>query len=625
MIRFCRASPIVLIVSTFMTVDASPLINGSGLRGELADAAWVAASATRNHALGNPLLDWLEIYGPSRGYGRDTVDGRTDFREFIFEQGTRFESAVVEVLEQRIGEPAHVAAGVGTRLGSVECRASTVDTLQAMRSGEALIYQAALADPDTATFGYCDLLIRSDVLAELFPSSITPQDADVTAPALDLAGLHYVAVDIKYTTLRFAAGGGLTSSGSAAAYKTQAAIYNRALGAMQGYLPPLAFLMGRSWQQRQRNQTNRGSGCLERLAPLAAGDRCGAVTAEAAADAAVAWIRQLRSEGAGWDPVEGSVPELRPNAGADNAPWNDAVSRILEATEDLTRLWQIGPQRRDKAAAKGLTRWTDPAVTPESLGMTKPKTVSTLRKILEANRDLDGPALRPFRVAAARSEWINPPDAEFYVDFETVSDLDDDLSHIPARGGQAMVFMIGCGRLEETQWRFECFTAEALHPDAEAAIIEAWFAHMAAVSGSDTTPTVVHWSSHEVTSIDSTYAGAAQRHPTREQNWPRPRWFDLLGRVIKAEPVVVRGAHSFGLKDMTKALHSSGAIECAWDSEGPADGLAAMVAAWRCQRRINDGTLGSLIDAELMGEVRDYNETDCRAMMEILRYLRCHH
>ena len=39
-------------------------------------------------------------------------------------------------------------------------------------------------------------------------------------------------------------------------------VYNEALGRIQGYTPPAAYLLGRSWTLRR----SRGTGCLERLA-----------------------------------------------------------------------------------------------------------------------------------------------------------------------------------------------------------------------------------------------------------------------------------------------------------------------------------------------------------------------
>ena len=94
----------------------------------------------------------------------------------------------------------------------------------------------------------------------------------------------------------------------------------------------------------------------------------------------------------------------------------------------------------------------------------------------------------------------------------------------------------------------------------------------------------------------------------------------FLTRVVREEPVVIRGAHGFGLKVVAKSMRALGLIETVW-GEGPADGLGAMVGAWWCageaERR---GT--SLIEVELMREIRDYNEVDCKVMMEIVRYLR---
>jgi hypothetical protein len=35
-------------------------------------SGWVSASATRNYAIGDPLLDWLNLYGAAAGFERDT-------------------------------------------------------------------------------------------------------------------------------------------------------------------------------------------------------------------------------------------------------------------------------------------------------------------------------------------------------------------------------------------------------------------------------------------------------------------------------------------------------------------------------------------------------------------------
>ena len=213
------------------------------------------------------------------------------------------------------------------------------------------------------------------------------------------------------------------------------------------------------------------------------------------------------------------------------------------------------------------------------------------------------------------------------MDYETVNDIDDDFSKIPRKGGQPLIFMIGCGHIEDGAWSFECFIASELAAPAEAVVIEDWLNHMATVPdrvAPKTDPAVIHWSAHERSSLQPAYNAATTRHRHRSATWASPRWFDLLTKVVRAQPVVVRGAHGFGLKAVTNAMHRAGLVNTQW-RDGPTDGQGAMVAAWSCQRELRRRKARRLADVELMQQLRGYNETDCRPMHEILQHLRTHH
>ena len=588
---------------------------------------WVSASATRNYVLGGPLLDWLDRHGESKGFERDQVDERTDFLGFIFRKGTEFERAVVQHLRGlHVGEM-RTLGSEGSRRGASRDLELAFATWDAMADGVAVIDQGVLRDPQNRTFGLPDLLVRSDVLAELFPDALSSDEAAVAAPDLGIGDRHYIVVDIKYTTLGLTASGGLGNSGSAVAYKAQLHVYNRALGRLQGYRPPRAFLLGRGWKRTTGGTRTRVDNCMDRLAPVEHDEVTPGGSISRRTEAAAVWLRRLRRDGHRWDvlPVP-SVDGLRPNAGGDHGVWASAVKHIVDAGGDLTVLRGVGVDRRRKANKRGLFDWRDPQVTPESLGVKGAASAPVLKALLDVNRT-PGPLVRPARVAAARSEWIDTPPMEFYVDFETVSGLDDDFSAIPERDGQPLVFMVGCGHIEEGLWRFECFTADELAESAEAVVIEGWLAHMAAVRDRldpGGWPQVIHWSAHEESSLKSAYNSAVKRHGRRGKVWAEPRWFDFLARVIRPEPVVVRGAHGFGLKAITNALHAAGLVETRWRT-GPADGLGAMVGAWWCQNEVAQGRAARLMDLDLMKEIRDYNEVDCKAMMEIVRYLRENH
>jgi len=90
--------------------------------------------------------------------------------------------------------------------------------------------------------------------------------------------------------------------------------------------------------------------------------------------------------------------------------------------------------------------------------------------------------------------------------------------------------------------------------------------------------------------------------------------------VFRAQPIVVKGAFSFGLKSIARAMQSHGFIETAW-GEGLADGAGAMAGAWAAAA--DSRARGrSLTESSVMQEIGRYNEVDCRVMAEILDYLR---
>ena len=222
--------------------------------------------------------------------------------------------------------------------------------------------------------------------------------------------------------------------------------------------------------------------------------------------------------------------------------------------------------------------------------------------------------------------WRVEPALEFYVDFETVNDLNDDFSLIPKRGGLPMIFMIGCGHVESGAWQFQCFTADALTEACEATIIDKWLDHMRDVRdrvAPRSEPLAIHWSHAETSSLVTAYNAAIQRQPKRAADWATTRWFDFLKEVVKAEPVVVRGALAFGLKALAQAMRKLGLIETKWES-GPVDGLGAMVGALWCADQATKTGL-SLSQIDLMRGIQEYNEVDCKVMMDIVRYLRRNH
>lgn len=583
---------------------------------------WIGASRTYNFCCEDPLLDWLHRYGAASGFSPDTAaatyNAETDFTQFIFEQGRAFEDRVC----------AHLATTRQlTRICAdhrdIRTRQAAESTWVAMSRGDEIIAQGALWNPQTETYGAPDLLVRSDVLHALFPKDFPAASASVGAPDLGANPWHYVVVDVKYTTLALDKHGHAKSNH--VKYMVQLFVYNEALGRLQGLTPPAAFLLGRRWEQLKM----RGTSALERLARIDMDHDLGDMSLAAYAQAGCDWIRRVNRDGAGWQVLPTpSAPELWPNMRhSEDQPWHSAKRQIADALEDVTILPRVTPEKRAIAAAAGILRWTDAQCCASAFGITTPAYQPQVDAVITANHSpTGGPIVFPAMVTANEGLWRTPLAPEFYVDFETVSNLDDDLSTFPEAGGQPLIFMIGCGHLEDPadldSWRFEIFVTNRVNEPEEARIIDEWIAHMQSVSNATGRPLaegrIFHWSPAETSTFSSAYNSARERQPDR--NWPDLPWIDLLAKVVKAQPVTVRGAFGFGLKAIAKAMHRHGLIQTNW-ADGPTDGLGAMVGAWRCEQRAAAANTSMANDA-LMQEIKAYNEVDCRVMAEVLRFLR---
>jgi hypothetical protein len=586
---------------------------------------WVAAGAIRNWARGDGILDWLDRYGGEHGIARDdqraAYDERFDFQRFLAKQGLRFEEKVLEDLAQRVG-----LTRIDVDRDDARSLAAAHETVAAMERGERVIAQGLLRDPQSRTYGRIDLLVRSDVLATLCGDAFGENDdPSFPAPALHGAAWHYRVIDIKYSALELLKDGSLSTSSDLGTCG-QVWTYNQMLGRVQGYVAPFAYVLGRSWR---KGNSGRGDTCWERLAriPVEAYVRPREEPLADVAAAGAAWIRRVRRDGAAWTPLPvPTVGELWPNMKNDHDhPWHVAKREIAEELRELTLLWRVSAAMRDRARERGVTRWDDPRISAELLGIGGEAHPAVFDAMIAVNRET-GPALRPARIDADEGRWREQAPLELYVDFETVNDLNDDFTSFPRKGGQSLIFQIGCGTYAGGTWQFAQFTARSLTPAAEAEMIDAWLAHVAALArqaglGGAADARLFHWSAAETVFMEGAYNSARARHP--ERGWPLLGWYDLLDRIVHAAPVVVRGARSFGLKAVARAMRSHRLIETEW-GEGLADGTGAMAGAWAAAD-IAGKNGADMAKVELMAEVSRYNEIDCRVMAEVLDHLRREH
>ena len=517
----------------------------------------VSVRSLKNHIKGTPWIDWLDRFGEAAGFERDQPNPELDYGAFIREKGIRFHDAFIRHLDTLAWSVGHLSRPNSSH---PTLEPFVAQTLAAMSEGWDAIVGATLVDPVSEIYGFPDLLVRSDRLTALY--ELNPRfmaqfgspwtDAQLERPAPKLAtAFHYVPLDIRFATLSVGSKGRLTGSERP---HDQAGLlcHARALAAMQGTEPAVALLVGRVVKE---GKAGRSTGSLDWPAIV----DVRSVGLRDKIDAAAAWQRRLRREGSAWRLVPASVPELVIGKVHDGA-WHSATAEISA---------EQSPEKRE--------------ATPN-------------QAMLE---------LLP-------GDWQVPTEIEFFVDFETFNNLDDDFRGFPAVGGQSLLFMIGCYYEDAGTEHFECFIADSVTPQAEARIVDAWLDHMSVVAAGRKSR-VIHWSNAEPQFFRHNYDSVTSRHGN--DRWPDPEWFDFCAELRKVRK------NGNGLKEIGGHLHRLGAISTKWVDEGVLGGTAAQVAAWRAYEHSRQ-TGEPVGDHDYMVKTRNYNYFDVKVMADVVAWFR---
>ncbi|HMS55375.1 MAG TPA: hypothetical protein PKA27_08225 [Fimbriimonadaceae bacterium] len=595
-------------------------------------STWVRVTDTRNFIVGDTILDWLHVFGEARGFSKDSDDPgyvpEADFGNFIRRKGIEFEARVLELIDQRLEAaglgPAEQGRFPGT---SAQESGNAEHTEKLLLSGVPAIRDAVLWDPINEVYGVADLIVRDDVLDSLVEEPCGHPTS---------GGESYAIVEIKFTTLDANAQG--ERGNDKKHQKAQVALYNAALGRILGTMPPRAYFLGRGW----RTSKERCANCLNRLVPVSLPSqgqfRNDPVNWLDEALRAVEWVRRVRNEGANWEVIPAALPELIPDMkNSADFPWHKAKVEIAEKTGALSRVWYMGVDvSRSLPPAK--RNLLDPGFDPYEAAPGDDAKAIRQREMIRVNREPAPPGYFPERITWATDKWLQPEPVEFFVDFETASNLDDDFSKLPEAGGQALIWMIGTGHFDAAgQWQFKMLHTKDLTPESEREMIMEWARYMRsvrdAVPGAPEQPKVFHWSPAEPLTYSSGRESALARHLI-DGGLPSVNWLDFLAEVARpaktADAFFVKGAWSFGLKAIGKALYKLGHIQTEWE-EGPADGLAAMGGAWVAYHMAKDR--GIPVEEVVMldkggrerrfyQEIMRYNEMDCRVMADVIQFLR---
>jgi hypothetical protein len=497
-----------------------------------------------------------------------------------------------------------------------------------MKMGIPILYQAAVYNETNKTYGIVDLLVRSDWVNKLFEvPTLTSEETMYKAPLLN-GNYHYIVVDIKWSDIHFCADGKtMRNEGFFPANKEQVTVYNASLGPMQGYIPPKAYILGKSWTHGTVHRHN----CFDRL---------GVIDYEGfdkqyikKTNDAIQWIRKVRYNGHMWSCLpQPSVPELYPNMNNSyDAPYHFIKKEHADRIKELTDIWRVGYKHRNHALKQGITSWNDPRCTAKNMGIKGEKIGPTIDKIIKIQSGSN--LILPKKIKNNIHNWKTRHELDFYIDFEDLSGelYSKIMDIVNSVFDYKILFIAGIGYIENCQWKYKVFLANSINRTEEQRIITEMITFIETRTqeynvrnNSNERPKLFHWSHAE----KSSFIMFNKRYNNAYIEWVNNvTWIDMC-KIFQDEPIAIKNAKNFSLKEIANAMHQNNMIQTEWPTGGPGNGRDAMMDAIRYYH-FQEDSKHDLSKEEyykkMMQSIIDYNEVDCKAVYEIVEYLRKNH
>lgn len=570
---------------------------------------WVSATHTYNYMIKDPIVDWLKLN--KKSCKKENVD---DFVEFAKSCGIKFENKVVKYIHENICPVKFGSDCITTQ----SCERTTL----LMHAGYPIIHSAPVRNEETKTQGIIDLLVRSDIINKIIDDGpLETNEEEISAPNLDKP-YHYLVIDLKWSTLPLRSDGRhLLNSGRYPAYKAQAWIYNEAIGKIQGYKSPYAFIMGRRYRYKQKDIIYSSFNCLAKL---------GVINYQTIdndypdmTQKAIQWVRDVKTEGKGWEIFPPSRNELYPNMCVNSGIWQKEKEEIADLLGEITRVWYVGLKHRNIALANGINSWRDEKCEAANMNLNgvHAKTIDAIMSINRQNED----KILPKTISNNIGGWKNKHAKELFVDFETLSDVFGSFEDIPEQKKSDMIFMIGVGWEDEKgEFKYTNFTCKRPTFKEEYRVMEEFY-NFVKERGF---PPIYYWcaekrfwSTAEARQFD---IAIEQEYDTEKGDHITDMWKKITGwndlcTVFKKEPIVIKDCFNYSLKNVAKTMYKHGMINTKLESNCDS-GMTAMFKAWECYQ-----TTDHPDQSDVMQDIAKYNKFDCEVLWDIVQYLRENH
>jgi hypothetical protein len=581
---------------------------------------FISASSLKNYINKDPIIDYLSYWhindidqNPDRQ--RQKIENNSNFLNYLFENGIKFEKNIFEKIKET-----HNITQVLNDMNDLNLEKFEL-TKKLLLDGVNIIYQGVLYNFKNKTYGIADLLVRSDYINKLVPGTINKLDELINNK------FYYFAIDIKNSTIELNKDGKyVLNSGNLPFYKTQLLLYTQALSNILNINITKSFILGKRYHWSYNCYENNPFGKLGEIDYKNIDNIYYEKFNES-----LKWITNLRSNGHKWKLLPTpSIPELYPNMKNNNDfNWRPLKNKLANEINEITQIWNVGVKQRILAHKQKIYSWKNKKCNSNILGFNnKSSTGSIIDKIININRTCNNININsqtininpqtininPQTITYNSNNWMTCPNdtLEFYIDYETI-----------IHDNQTYIFMIGVG-YNDNGWKFKNFFLNNLSDDEFKIMINNFwiFIKLTLDNKNKNNSRFIHWTKAE----PSQYNKCIEKFML-----PNKNFIDLF-EVFKKEPIVIKGAFSFSLKDIANAMYKNNMIKTCWSN----------IETNNCNNnetiKCNNGQdallLGILLykdnnilkeDNNILKIIRDYNEVDCKVLFEIIQYLRFNH
>lgn len=605
---------------------------------------WISPSSIKNYMLKDPIIDWLKLKyksdkkignkknkifisqnlhansdrillnkkqinsGNSSTFGKKMEKNNNPMLDLLFKMGIDFENKIFDYLEDKYKK--NVVKMENTIISDDICN----KTIECMKNGIPIILHGQVKNYDNMTHGVPDILIRCDWINKIFKNEQILESEFTKMEKLN-GNYHYRVIDIKWSTIQLCSNGKyLRNSDLIPVYKGQLAIYNAAIGKIQGYIPTTAYILGRGWKYEKKNEHFYGCDCFDLLGHINFETYDNSIIDMT--KKAIDWVYYINNN---WNNISYTTSdELYPNMNNKyDGNYHAEKLKIADEIGELTSLWMVGIDNRNNAIRNGVKTYRDKNCNADILKI-KGKYGNIINKIIKINNSKKK-IISPSIIVNNDGYWKNNNDLDLYVDFETINYTLYNNKIVLSRKNNigTIIFLIGIGYVDHNnKWIYKNFKIDHVSIKQEKKIINDFlnYVHLLKKKYKKQTK-IIHWGHVERTLLES----SIKNH--NNENWKKITdaiFFVDMCKVFIDEPICINGSKKFGLKDIAFAMSKHNLININWNKCNIGDGFSAMIQAINYYHN-------KMNNKKIMNDIIKYNKIDCKTVYEIVTYLRNKH